>query len=107
MNKELIETIRTVMKEELAPINNRLDRHETMLTQLIQIVGATNAKLEATNAKLDATNEKVDKLSDDVDILKENQQTVMTIQQDQQKILEHLSYRSVAQKADIAELKSP
>jgi len=79
--------------------------HGDLLHQLIRSVGATNAKLSETNTRVDAIDQKLDRLTADVDTLKENQQTVIAMQQDHQKILERLAIRSVAHEADIAELR--
>ena len=65
-------------------MSEQLNRIEDMLGQLIKMVGANNAEVKD---------------------IKENQKTVMQIQQDQQKILERLSIRSISQEADIAEIR--
>ncbi|MCD9021645.1 hypothetical protein [Cohnella silvisoli] len=89
------------------------------IQQLIQIVGATNAKLEELTEdvqqvkdELSIVKEDVQQVKDDlsivkedVNILKTNQQTILNIQQEQQKILERLSVRSISHEADIAELR--
>lgn len=92
-------------------VENRLDKIESVqqshgdhIQQLIKIVSVTNAKLSETNARVDTIEQKLDHLTADVEILKENQQTVISMQQDHQKILERLAIRSVAHEADIAEL---
>ncbi|XID95730.1 hypothetical protein ACF3MZ_14920 [Paenibacillaceae bacterium WGS1546] len=101
-----------VVESRLDTVESRLDKLETaqqshgeLIRQLIKVVGATNAKLGETNAGVDTIEKKFDRVAVDVDILKENQLKIMNLQQDQQKILERLSIRSVAHEADIAELR--
>ncbi len=91
--------------EKIEQVDTRLqkveieqNRHGDHIQQLIQIVGSTNARLEELTIY-------VHRIQDDTTSLKENQKTIMSIQQDQQKILERLSFRSISQEADIAELR--
>ena len=65
---EFKEMLRTVLKEELAPVHVRLDRleqdmqevkvtlqrHDELIHQLIQIVAATNAKVDTLDKKVQA-----------------------------------------------------
>jgi hypothetical protein len=72
-------------------MDQRFDRNEEMISTLIQIVGTTNSKVE--------------EIQTDVSLLLDNQKTIMHLQQDQQKILERLSIRSISHEADIAEIR--
>jgi peptidoglycan hydrolase CwlO-like protein len=92
--------------------NRRFDRNEEMISTLIQIVGTTNSKVEELQAdmkdlqadmKIVQADMKI--VQADISTLKENQLTIMQMQQDQQKILERLSVRSISHEADIAELR--
>jgi hypothetical protein len=76
---------------KLESMDKRLDRNEEMISTLMQIVGTTNSKVE--------------ELQTDVSLLLDNQKTIMQLQQDQQKILERLSIRSISHEADIAEIR--
>jgi predicted RNA-binding protein with RPS1 domain len=66
-------------------------RHEELLQQLIHISANTNSR--------------VIRLEDEVAEIKASQAMMLSIQQDQQKILERLSVRSISHEADIAELR--
>lgn len=79
------------LENEVDTIKQEQLRQGDHIHQLIKIVGTTNSQLS--------------EVKNDIEILKENQQTVIAIQQDQQKILERLSVRSISQEADIAELR--
>ncbi|MFB9275275.1 hypothetical protein [Cohnella cellulosilytica] len=96
-----LDQMETGFSSRLDRVEGRLDRMETDITEmkkdtaLIPLV--QQAVLEANNS--------INQLNDDVQILKDNQQTVINIQQEQQKILERLSVRSISHEADIAELR--
>ena len=86
------------VESRLDKVEHRLDkleagqqRHEDLLQQLIHITGNINTR--------------VIRLEDEVATIKANQATMLGIQQDQQKILERLSVRSISHEADIAELR--
>jgi hypothetical protein len=79
------------MDKRFEGMDKRSDRNEEMISTLIQIVGTTNSKVEELQA--------------DVSLLLNNQKTIMQLQQDQQKILERLSIRSISHEADIAEIR--
>jgi chromosome segregation ATPase len=79
------------MDKRFDGMDKRLDRNEEMISTLIQIVGTTHSKVE--------------ELQTDVSLLLDNQKTIMQMQQDQQKILERLSIRSISHEADIAEIR--
>jgi chromosome segregation ATPase len=106
--------------------DKRFDQHENMIISLIKSVATNNTYLEELRADMEIVKEDVHTLKEDVhslkedvhflkedvhyikgDVtqLKENQQTMLQIQQEQQKILERLSFRSITQEADIAELR--
>ncbi|ADO57469.1 hypothetical protein [Paenibacillus polymyxa] len=94
MSKQILNQILDklqIMDDRIGTLENVQKSHGEHLQQLIQIVGTTNSKIE--------------ELTEDVSILKGNQQTMLQIQQEQQKILERLSVRSISQEADIAELR--
>ena len=83
MTDDFKEALRSVLKEELAPIHQRLEklesdmqemkaiqqRHVDMIHQLIQIVGSTNAKVETLDKKVQALDEKVQTLDAKVQAL--------------------------------------
>jgi hypothetical protein len=79
------------MDKRFEGMDKRSDRSEEMISTLIQIVGTTNSKVE--------------ELQTDVSLLLDNQKTIMQLQQDQQKIMERLSIRSISHEADIAEIR--
>ncbi|WP_409344481.1 hypothetical protein [Paenibacillus sp. MBLB4367] len=88
-------------------------------SELYQIYRALRERQDESDAKLDAMAMDVHRMHGDItslkdgqfamqsDIteLKEGQRIMLSIQQEQQKILERLSIRSVSQEADIAELR--
>lgn len=89
---EFKEVLRAVLKEELAPVHQRLDklerdmqevkatlqRHDDMIHQLIQIVGATNAKVDTLDKKVQALDEKVQALDEKVQALDHRVQALET-----------------------------
>lgn len=77
MDNDLLQLLRTVIREELAPVNERLDRIETEQTLIKQAV-------------LD-TNERVKKIEE--------------VQESQHKIIELLSVRSIDQEAQLKRIK--
>jgi hypothetical protein len=83
---------------KMESMEKRFDRNDEMISTLIQIVGTTNSKLEELQTD-------VSLLQTDVSLLIDNQKTIMQMQQDQQKILERLSIRSISHEADIAEIR--
>ncbi|QGQ95629.1 hypothetical protein EHS13_12415 [Paenibacillus psychroresistens] len=83
---------------KLESMDKRSDRSEEMISTLIQIVGTTNSKVEELQTDISL-------LKTDVSLLLDNQKTIMQLQQDQQKILERLSIRSISHEADIAEIR--
>jgi len=68
------------------------------LSQLIQITAATNSRVEELT-------EDVHQIKESIAAMTETQRTMLQIQQEQQKILDRLSVRSIAHEADIAELR--
>lgn len=82
-----------------------LDSLDTRQKELYQITTAIRENLDVVNAKLESLSMDVHHLQGDVTALKDGQQVVIQIQQEQQKILERLSVRSIAHEADIAELR--
>jgi chromosome segregation ATPase len=84
---------------------SRLDHHENMIVSLIKSVATNNTHLVELQADMDIVKDDVHYIKGDVTILKENQQIMLQMQQEQQKILERLSFRSITHEADIAELR--
>ncbi|WP_193571476.1 hypothetical protein [Paenibacillus psychroresistens] len=91
---------------------SRLGQHEDMIVSLIKSVATNSSCIEElqTDMKevktdMKEVKEDVKYIKGDVSQLKENQQIMLLMQQDQQKILERLSFRSITHEADIAELR--
>jgi hypothetical protein len=83
-----------------------------MIVTLIKSVATIHYNLEEltgdvrhVQADILCIKEDIHYIKGNVTLLKENQQTMLLIQQEQQKILERLSFRSITQEADIAELR--
>lgn len=79
------------LNQRMSNMETKLQQHEDLLVQLIGIVKNTNEKITETQKEISA--------------LKDGQEAMLHIQKEQQKILERLSIRSIAQEADIAELR--
>jgi chromosome segregation ATPase len=86
------------MKADMQSIKSRQQTMKDLLIsqgdhihQLIQIVGATNSRMN--------------ELANDVRQIKEDMVELKEVQQKQEKILERLAIRSISQEADIAELR--
>ncbi|ASA21272.1 hypothetical protein [Paenibacillus donghaensis] len=77
MDNDLVQLLRSVIREESGPVNERLDRMETEQTLIKQAV-------------LD-TNERVKRIEE--------------VQESQHKIIELLSVRSIDQKAQLKRIK--
>ena len=90
MTGDFKEALRSVLKEELAPVHQRLEKlerdmqevkatlqhHDNMIHQLIQIVGATNAKVDALDKKVQALDNRVQALETKVVTLDEKVQSL-------------------------------
>ena len=83
-----------------------------MIVSLIKTVATNSSCIEELQADMKEVKEDIKKLrkmlniiKGDVTQLKENQQIMLVMQQEQQKILERLSFRSITHEADIAELR--
>lgn len=89
---------------------------EQLLKEIIAKLGSMDSEnkefrnevtktLNSIKEQVVLNSESIHILQDDVTTLKDNQTTIMHIQQDQQKILERLSIRSISHEADIAEIR--
>lgn len=89
---------------------------EQLLKEIIAKLGSMDSEnkefrnevtktLNSIKEQVVLNSESIHVLQDDVTTLKDNQTTIMHIQQDQQKILERLSIRSISHEADIAEIR--
>lgn len=84
MNDELKEMFRSILKEELAPVNKRLDGIET--------------SLETIEKKIDGISNQVAKNSEQLTMLTESQNR-------QEKILETLALRSIEHETELRNLR--
>jgi len=108
MTDNLKEILQSLLKEALEPIheqleqvNQRLDKADFRLDRIEQ----DTSLIPLVQRAVLETSDSIERIQDVVQTLKDNQQTVLHIQQEQQKILERLSVRSISHEADIAELR--
>ncbi|RKD24645.1 hypothetical protein BEP19_09735 [Ammoniphilus oxalaticus] len=95
---KLIELMRTVMKEELKPIEKRLGAIELRQDGMREEQSALIQNQASSNAMLKALVDDVNYIKGDVTALKEGQDR-------QNKVLESLALRSLEQETDIRDLK--
>ncbi len=98
--------------QELQGVKENQNRHEEMISQLMQIVGATNGKVTGLQQDVVSLTQDVSELKQDVSELKQDvselKQTTERIEQRQKKqdqILDTLSVRSIEQESEIKELR--
>ncbi|HHY28162.1 MAG TPA: hypothetical protein GX523_15715 [Desulfitobacterium dehalogenans] len=85
------EEFRTLVLKELSDIRRDMAQMQQMTTDLIRIVGNTNGMLE--------------EMKQDIDVIKQEQKRMGDIQEQQGRVLEMLSYRSLSHDADIRDLR--
>lgn len=112
MNNELVAALRTVIQEALEPINQEIKEikaeQQTMKAQLeehTQLLKAIHHRQEETDAKLEALAMDVNKLHGLVADHDEKLNSIMAIQERQEKILERLALRSIEHEVNITELR--
>ncbi|RTE07891.1 hypothetical protein [Paenibacillus whitsoniae] len=120
MDHELKEVFRAVLKEELVPIIQRLDNIETRLENVEARLEKVEARLENVEVRLDKVEARLDNLEvrfDSVELeqsqmkqaIMETNEAVKRIeknQEQQQQLIELLSYRSIEQEAKLKRVSS-
>ncbi|MEF2968064.1 hypothetical protein V3851_19730 [Paenibacillus sp. M1] len=94
----IIKSGQSVMKDEVNGINKRLDRHEGLIMQLINIVKSTNEKLAIVKEDVTVIKQDMASLKEAVSQSRENISR-------QDRILESLAMRSLEQETRIREMK--
>lgn len=72
MDKELIETLKMVIREELKPINERLDSIETQVKENTQILKALQHSAEVNKAEQDNMKNDIAHIKGDVEAIKKD-----------------------------------
>lgn len=65
MNNEIAELLRSVLKEELEPVNNRLDSMDKRLNRMDQRFGSFEQRLHGMDQRLDTIEQEVKALRTD------------------------------------------
>lgn len=98
--------------QELQGVKENQHHHEEMISQLMQMVGVTNAKVSGLQKDVEVLREDVTMLKEDVAVLKEDVSVLKQIteriekrQKKQDQIIDTLSVRSVEQETEIRELE--
>lgn len=92
------EEFRSLVLKELSDIRRDIAQTQQMTADLIRIVGNTNGMLEKARQDIDV-------MRQDIDIMKQEQKRMSDTQEQQGRVLEMLSYRSLAHDADIRDLR--
>lgn len=92
------EEFKSLVLKELSDIKRDIAQTQQMTADLIRIVGNTNGMLEETQQDIDI-------MKRDIDIIKQEQKRMSDTQEQQGRVLEMLSYRSLAHDADIRDLR--
>ena len=85
-------------RKDISDLRQNQERNEKMITQLLQIVGATNAKVGSFDEKMIMVKESSTEL-------KSNLEMISRKIKKQDDMMELLAKRSIQQEKDIAELK--
>ncbi|AET70552.1 hypothetical protein Desor_5164 [Desulfosporosinus orientis DSM 765] len=99
------EEFRSLVLKELSDIRRDVAQTQQMTADLIRIVGNTNGMLEEAQQDIDVMKRNIDVIKQDIDIVKQEQKRMSDIQEQQGRVLEMLSYRSLAHDADIRDLR--
>ena len=76
IDKEMLEAMRAIMKDELVPVNDRLDNMQADIADLKQGQSVTNARLDKVDARLDKVDARLDSMQTDITNLKQNVDTI-------------------------------
>lgn len=82
------------------------ERHEKMITQLLQIVGATNAKVVKLENRTDKLEETVNELIVNTTRIAETVGTIAQRMEKQNDFIEKLTSRSIQQEQELQRIKS-
>lgn len=106
------EEFRSLVLKELSDIRRDIAQTQQMTADLIRIAGNTNGMLEEARQDIDVMKydihvmrQDIDVMKRDIDIMKQEQKRMSDIQEQQGRVLEMLSYRSLAHDADIRDLR--
>ncbi|KIL42038.1 hypothetical protein SD70_03845 [Gordoniibacillus kamchatkensis] len=95
MNEELTQLLRSVIREELVPVHERLDRMDGRLDRV-------EGRLDRMEGRLDQVESRLDRMESEQQIIKqavletnEAVQRLEAIQEQQHRIIEMLSARSI------------
>lgn len=122
MNHELKDMLQSVIREELAPVHQRLERIETRLENVETRLENVETRLESVETRLDRVDVRLDRIETRLDrvetrlealeadsqlikraVLETNESVKRheAIQESQQRIIELLSSRSIEQEAQL------
>jgi hypothetical protein len=107
MRKELREANIWQQKtdEYLAKIVVNQESNEKMITQLLQIVGATNSRVVRIEDRVDSPNEDISKLTEATNQLVEAIENVRKQIENQEEVIQILTTRSLQQENEIKEIQ--
>lgn len=105
MDNELAELLRSVIKEELTPVNERMDRFDQRFDRI-------DERFEQVDQRLDRLENEQHAMKQDQELIKravletnDRLKNVESILENQHKIIELLSARSIQQEAELKRIK--
>jgi septal ring factor EnvC (AmiA/AmiB activator) len=101
MNSELKDILQSVIREELAPVHQRLDRIETRLEGVEKRLDRVEVRLDRVETRLEALETDSQQIKRAVMETNESVKRLEAIQDSQQRIIELLSARSIEQEAQL------
>jgi septal ring factor EnvC (AmiA/AmiB activator) len=115
MNRELKDMLQSVIREELAPVHQRLERIETRLENVETRLENVETRLESVETRVENVETRLERIETRLEALEADSQLIKravletnesvkryeAIQDSQQRIIELLSSRSIEQEAQL------
>ncbi|MCM3699427.1 hypothetical protein [Paenibacillus macerans] len=119
MDNELTELLRSVIKEELTPVNERMDRFGQRFDRIDQRFDQVDQRFDQVDQRFEQVDQRLDRLENEQQAMKQDQElikravletndrlkNVESILENQHKIIELLSARSIQQEAELKRIK--
>ncbi|MHA6531911.1 hypothetical protein [Paenibacillus sp. BAC0078] len=112
MDNDLAQALRSVIREELVPVNERLDRTDERLNGVNQYLGQIDERLGQFDEHFEQIDEHLSRIEEDQHLIKravlETNERVINIEsilENQHRIIELLSARSIEQEAQLKRIK--
>jgi archaellum component FlaC len=119
MDNDLVQLLRSVIREELVPVNERLDRTDERLVGVSQQLGKVDQQLGKVDQQLGNIDQQLDNIDQRLNRIEEDQHLIKSavldtnerlvnveaLLENQHRIIELLSARSIEQEAKLKRIK--